>query len=246
MIWHLTKTGHRPKDDADVIVLFSDGEALTAYYSREDDSFYPYDQEYDGQCVSARYIDAWCFDPCDQLDKYNAYNDFIEFSKTHSFPELLKSKKQIPSIADDFNVITNELGITDIKKCSKIYLSSDSPTLREYLFSFDCCRYAKGKNWAMIHDYNPYNNPCNNCIYAEISLTPRALDFFDDSPSKSQSHKLRLINLIKFCDNKNYVLIDYPVRFLRCIYKKRCCLPRNRPFKFIDGDKFVAQFYISL
>lgn len=241
MIWHLTETGHRPKDDADVIILFSNGDALSAHYSREDDSFYPYDQEYDGQGISARYIDAWCFDPCNQLDKYNAYNDFIEFSKTHSFPELLKSKKQTPPIADDFDVITKDLGITDIKQCSKIYLSSYSPTLRKYLFGFDCCRYAKGKNWNLIYNCNLHNN----CIYAEISLTPKTLDFFNDSPSKSQSHILRLINLIKFCDSKNYVLMDYPVHFLRCIYKKRCCLPRNRPFKFVEGDKFVAQFYIS-
>lgn len=243
MIWHLTRTGHRPKDDADVICISSE-EAFGAYYSREDDSFYPYDQEYDGQGISANYIDAWCFAPGSPFDEYNAYNDFIEFSKTHSFHELPKSKKQTPPIADDFDVITNDLGITDIKQCSKIYLSSDSPTLRKYLFGFDCYRYAKGKNWNLIFDCNQYN-PYNNCIYAEISLTPKTLDFFNDSPSNSQSHKLRLINLIKFCDNKNYVLMDYPVHFLRCIYKKRCCLPRNRPFRFVEGDKFVAQFYIS-
>jgi hypothetical protein len=40
MIWHLTKTGHRPKDDADVICI-SSKEAFRAYHSREDDSFYP-------------------------------------------------------------------------------------------------------------------------------------------------------------------------------------------------------------
>jgi hypothetical protein len=237
MIWHLTRTGHRPKDNADVICI-SSKEAFGAYYSREDDSFYPYDQEYDGQGISANYIDAWCFDPCDQLDEYNAYDDFIEFSKTHSFPELLKSKRQTVIIADDFDMITKDLGTTDIKQCSSIYLRSGAPSLRKYLFNFDCHRYAKAKD--------PNCNPYNNCVFAEISLTQKAMNFFDTSPSKRQLCKvLRRLDYIQFCDSRNRILMEYPVHFLRCIYKKRNCLPRNRPFKFIDGDKFVAQFLIS-
>lgn len=37
---------------------------------------------------------AWCFDDDHWFIIDNAYDDFLEFSKEYSFPELLKSKKK--------------------------------------------------------------------------------------------------------------------------------------------------------
>ena len=90
--WHLISTGHRPKDGADVICIFYNGEAIECHYNKEYDYFIPYDQEWDMQPLHSDQFKAWCYD---NFDVYNAYDDFIEFSKEYNFPELLKSKKKL-------------------------------------------------------------------------------------------------------------------------------------------------------
>ena len=92
--WHLISTGHRPKDGAKVICIFHNGEAIECYYDKEFDDFIPYDQEWDMQPFHSDWFKAWCFDNDPWLNLYNAYDDFIEFSKEYCFPELLKSKKK--------------------------------------------------------------------------------------------------------------------------------------------------------
>ncbi len=92
--WHLISTGHRPKDGADVICLFHNGEAIECYYNKEFDDFIPYDQEWDMQPFHSDWFKAWCFDDGHWFITDNAYDDFIEFSKEYGFPELLKSKKK--------------------------------------------------------------------------------------------------------------------------------------------------------
>lgn len=239
MIWHLIKTGHRPKDDADVVCLFNDGEAIRAYYNASDDTFAPYDQEWDMQTVDASLFKAWCF--FDYEDRYVSDSklclmnaDFLEFSKTHDFPPLLKKKvNNEEHVADDFDVIVQDLGITDIHECSYIYMGMRGRGCKDI-----CYRFATGKDWEFKSGNHIH-------IYAEINLTPQTLETFNTDRSKPYVIDLRQINIVKFMNDKFVVTDEYPAIFVRAIYKKRCCLPRNRPFKFIKGDKFVAQFEMS-
>lgn len=235
MIWHLIKTGHRPKDGASVICLFYDGEAIECYYDREFDDFIPYDQELDMNPFDASDFKAWCFSPstCSDLCLNCANADFLEFSKTHTFPPL-KKKTHIRQCADDFSIITRELNPKEIRQCSRIILESSFFDLRRFSFEFECQRYFIDKNW---------NNPQdNNSVYAELSLTPKTLEWFNTNKSKSNYYKLILFHRIKFCDSEHNVISSFKVQFLRTIYKGRCCLPNNRPFKCIENDKFVVQF----
>ena len=91
--WHLISTGHRPKDGADIICIFHNGEAIKCHYNSEFDDFIPYDQKWDMQPFYSYQFKAWCFDNDTLFNIRNAYDDFIEFSKEYGFPELLKSKK---------------------------------------------------------------------------------------------------------------------------------------------------------
>lgn len=91
--WHLISTGYRPKNGADVICIFHDGEAIECYYDKEFDDFIPYDQGWDMQPFHSDLFKAWRFYDDSLLNIYNAYDDFIEFSKEYDFPELLKSKR---------------------------------------------------------------------------------------------------------------------------------------------------------
>lgn len=222
MIWHLMKTGHRPKHYADVICLDSDGEALKCYYDGSDDTFIPYDREFDMQPFSPDFLEAWCFDSDDisdsDLDSLN--NDFIEFSKTHEFPPLKKKQKVIKEniiIADDFGEYVKNFSINRINKCSQIALCA-----KRKIFVVDCIRYA-------LH--NSISSICT-----EIPLTQRTMDLFNDKTF------LKSIEVIKFCDDSKLVISEFSAEFVGVIHNKHHYLPRNRPFKFIDGDKFVAIF----
>lgn len=44
--WHLISTGHRPKDGADVICIFHNGEAIECHYDKEFDDFVEISKEY--------------------------------------------------------------------------------------------------------------------------------------------------------------------------------------------------------
>jgi hypothetical protein len=91
---HLISTGHRPKNGADVICIFNNGEAIECYYNKKFDDFILYDKEWDMQPFHSNWFKAWCFDNGSLLNIHNAYDDFVEFSKEYVFPELLKSKKE--------------------------------------------------------------------------------------------------------------------------------------------------------
>lgn len=237
MIWHLIETGHRPKDGASVICLFYSGEAIECYYDREFDDFISYDQEWDMNPFHSDWFKAWCFRPsnCSDFCLYCASADFLEFSKTHTFPPL-KKKTHIRQCADDFSIIARELNPKEIRQCSRIIFEKDPKyfDLNYLSFEFECQRYFIDKNW---------NNPQdNNSVYAELSLTPKTLEWFNTNKSKSNYYKLILFNRIKFCDSEHNILSSFKVQFLRTIYNGRCCLPNNRPFKCIENDKFVVQF----
>ena len=178
---------------------------------------------------------AWCFSPshCSNLFLYRAYTDFLEFSETHTFPPL-KRKTHTRQCADDFSIIAKDLNPKEIRQCSKIILKSKCFELRCYSFEFECHKYFIDKNWINPHD--------SNSVYAELSLTPETLEWFNTNQSKSNYSKLLLIDHIKFCDSEHNILSSFRVQFLRTIYNRRCCLPNNRPFKCIENDKFVVQF----
>lgn len=237
MIWHLIKTGHRPKHGADVVCLFFDGDAIECHYDRSDDTFIPYDQKWDMYPFDATEIKAWCFSPsnCSDLCLSCANADFLEFSETHTFPPL-KKKTHTRQCADDFNIIARDLNPKEIRQCSRIILESNQKYfgLKCLSFEYVCQRYFIDKNW---------NNPNdNNSVYAELSLTPETLVRFNTNKSKSNYSKLILFDRIKFCDSEHNILSSFRVQFLRTIYNGRCCLPNNRPFKCIENDKFVVQF----
>lgn len=237
MIWHLIETGHRPKDGADIICIFHSGEAIECYYDREFDDFIPYDQEWNMQPFHSDWFKAWCFTPsnCSDLCLYCASADFLEFSKTHTFPSL-KKKTHTRQCADDFNIIARDLNPKEIRQCSRIIFEKDPKYfgLNYLSFEFECQRYFIDKNW---------NNPNdNNSVYAELYLTPETLERFNTNKSKSNFSKLISFDRIKFCDSEHKILSSFRVQFLRTIYNGRCCLPNNRPFKCIENDKFVVQF----
>ena len=233
--WHLIETGHRPKHGADVICLFFNGDAIECYYDRSDDTFIPYNQEWDMNPFDATEFKAWCFRPsiCSDFYLYCANVDFLEFSKTHTFPPL-KKKTHTRQCTDDFDIIARDLNSKEIRQCSRIVIESNSKHFELRCFSFECHRYFIDKNWSNPHD--------NNSVYAELSLTPETLEWFNTDKSKFTYHRLTLFDRIKLCDSEHNVLSSFRVQFLRTIYNRRCCLPRNRPFKCIAGDKFVIQF----
>jgi len=94
MIWHLIKTGHRPKHGADVVCLFYDGEAIECHYDRSDDTFIPYDQRWDMQPFKANDFKAWSFTPNHIFNIRDSYEDFLLFSSTHEFPPLKEKSKE--------------------------------------------------------------------------------------------------------------------------------------------------------
>lgn len=235
--WHLIETGHRPKHGASVICLFFNGDAIECHYDRSDDTFIPYDQEWDMYPFDATEFKAWCFSPsiCSDLFLYCASANFLEFSETHTFPPL-KKKTHTRQCADDFSMIARELNPKEIRQCSRIILEANTKHfgLKRLSFEFECQRYFIDKNWDNPNDHNS--------VYAELSLTPETLEWFNTNKSKSNYSKLTLFVRIKFCDSEHNVLSSFRVQFLRTIYNRRCCLPNNRPFTCIANDKFVVQF----